>query len=32
VRFVKPPKKLKETILALVKKVAVLEPSKTKSK
>jgi uncharacterized protein (TIGR02266 family) len=32
VRFVKPPKKLKETILALVKKVAVLEPTKTKSK
>jgi uncharacterized protein (TIGR02266 family) len=32
VRFVKPPKKLKETILALVKKVAVLEPSKPKSK
>ncbi|MFO7686672.1 MAG: PilZ domain-containing protein [Desulfobacterales bacterium] len=30
VQFVKPPKKLKETILALVKKVAVLEPRKTK--
>ncbi|MFZ0240205.1 MAG: PilZ domain-containing protein [Desulfobacterales bacterium] len=30
VQFVKPPKKLKETILALVKKVAVLERSKAK--
>ena len=32
VKFVKPPKKLKETILTMVKRVAVLEPASTKSK
>ena len=32
VKFVKPPKKLKETILTMVKRVAVLEPEHSKTK
>ena len=32
VKFVKPPKKLKETILTIVKRVAVLEPTNASPK